>query len=86
MSASGEISVVEIPSALSGERVDRVVALLSDCTRAEVARLIAAGGVRLRATVVSAGSRRVRSGDLLETDLRLLPRRARRDRAGRGAR
>ena len=52
--------------------MDRVVALLSDCTRAEVARLIAAGGVRLRETVVSAGSRRVRPGDLLETDLRLL--------------
>ena len=72
MSEMGASSVVEIPGALSGERVDRVVALLSGCTRAQVARLIAAGGVRLSDSAVAAGSRRVRAGDLLETDLRLL--------------
>jgi 23S rRNA pseudouridine1911/1915/1917 synthase len=64
--------LVEIPAALSGERVDRVVALLSGRTRAQVARLIAAGGVRLGNLTVSAGSRRVQAGELLETDLGLL--------------
>ena len=62
-------SVVEVPGVLSGERVDRVVALLSGRTRAQVERLIAAGAVRLGGSIVVAGSRRVKKGDLLETDL-----------------
>ena len=72
MSDSSAVPGVEIPGALSGERVDRVVALLSGRTRAQVARLIAAGGVRLGEVVVAAGSRRVHTGDLLRTDIRLL--------------
>jgi 23S rRNA pseudouridine1911/1915/1917 synthase len=63
---------VEIPSALAGERVDRVVALLAGRTRAEVARLIAAGGVRIGGVVVSSASRRVQTGELLWTDSELL--------------
>ena len=39
--------VVAVPGVLSGERVDRVVALLSGYTRAQVGRLIAAGAVRV---------------------------------------
>jgi 23S rRNA pseudouridine1911/1915/1917 synthase len=72
MNDTGASSVVAIPGALCGERVDRVVALLSGCTRAQVARLIAAGGVRISNVVVTAGSRRVQTGELLGTDLRLL--------------
>jgi 23S rRNA pseudouridine1911/1915/1917 synthase len=72
MSDMGASSIVEIPGVLSGERVDRIVALLSGCTRAQVARLVAARGVRLCGIVVATGSRRVHAGDLLETDLRLL--------------
>ena len=72
MSEVGGDPVAAVPAVLSGERVDRVVALLSGCTRAQVARLIAAGAVRVGGSVVSAGSRRVRAGDLLETDLSLL--------------
>ena len=71
-SGPGERGEVTIPAALSGERVDRVVALLSGHTRAQVAKLIAAGGVRLAGVVVSSGSRRVTAGELLETDLELL--------------
>jgi len=70
--AAGGRSVAEIPGALGGERVDRVVALLSGRTRARVAELIAAGGVRLGGVLVVAGSRRVQVGDVLETDLQLL--------------
>jgi len=72
MSEAGERPVVAIPGALAGERVDRVVALLYGRTRAQVARLIAAGGVRLGGAVVAAGSRRVKVNDVLETDLQLL--------------
>ena len=52
--------------------MDRVVALLSGRTRTQVAKLIAAGGVRLSGVPVSAGSRRVKSDEILETDLELL--------------
>ncbi|MGA3351628.1 MAG: RluA family pseudouridine synthase [Acidimicrobiales bacterium] len=69
---TGAGAVVEIPHALAGERVDRVVALLSGCTRAQVQKLIAAGGVRLADVTVSAGSRRVKAGERLETNLELL--------------
>ncbi len=72
MNGDAERCVVAVPGALSGERVDRVVALLYGRTRAEVARLIAAGGVRLGGVIVAAGSRRVRADDTLETDIRLL--------------
>ena len=64
--------IVEIPSALGGERVDRVVALLSGRTRAQVARLIAAGGVRVGGVTVASASRRVQVDEILETDLQLL--------------
>jgi len=76
--AAGEGSPVTIPAALAGERVDKVVALLSGHTRAQVAKLIAAGGVRLSQLNVSAGSRRVKAGEQLETDLALLAETARR--------
>jgi 23S rRNA pseudouridine1911/1915/1917 synthase len=69
---AGAAGVVEIPAALSGERVDRVVALLSGRTRAQVARLIGAGGVRLSGATVKSASRRVKAGDMLETDLEAL--------------
>ena len=77
MGESDDRAVVAIPAALSGERVDRVVALLSGRTRAQVARLITAGGVRLSDVTVSAGSRRVQAGERLETDLELLEQSAR---------
>lgn len=72
MSDSGSTGLLGIPEALSGERVDRVVALLSGRTRAEVSRLIAAGGVSLSGVTVSVPSRRVHTGDLLEIDPVLL--------------
>jgi 23S rRNA pseudouridine1911/1915/1917 synthase len=66
------LETVEIPAALAGERVDRVVALLSGRTRAQVARLIEAGGVRLGGATVKSASRRVHAGDALETDIEAL--------------
>jgi 23S rRNA pseudouridine1911/1915/1917 synthase len=54
-----------IPSALGGDRVDRVVALLGDLSRATVKRLVDAGAVTLDGVVVQAASRRVVEGELL---------------------
>jgi 23S rRNA pseudouridine1911/1915/1917 synthase len=56
---------VEIPGALDGERVDRVVAMLTGLSRAEAAAVVDAGSVLLDGLVVDAGKRRVAAGQLL---------------------
>jgi 23S rRNA pseudouridine1911/1915/1917 synthase len=58
-----------VPAALAGERVDRVVAMLTDLTRAGVAALIEDGGVRIGGRTVTTRSRKVREGDRLEVDV-----------------
>ena len=58
-----------VPAALAGERVDRVVALLTGLPRSEVAALVEAGGVRLGGSAVSSRSRRVAEGEVLEVDV-----------------
>ena len=60
---------LQIPSALEGERVDRVVALLCELPRSEVAALVSAGRVRLDGTPVATRSRRVEPGQRLEVDV-----------------
>ncbi len=57
---------VGVPSALDGERLDRGVAMLAGVTRAQAARLVSAGRARLAGAYVQSGSRRLRSGELLE--------------------
>jgi len=59
---------VVIPSALDGERLDRVVSLLCDMTRREAAALVAAGGVRVGGRPVTLRSCRVAQGDDLDVD------------------
>ncbi|HEX7167994.1 MAG TPA: RluA family pseudouridine synthase [Acidimicrobiales bacterium] len=59
----------EIPAALAGERVDRVVALLTGLTRGEVAELVDAGAVRIGGTAVVKPSRRLTLGDIVEVDV-----------------
>jgi 23S rRNA pseudouridine1911/1915/1917 synthase len=54
-----------IPSALAGERVDRVVSLLLACSRAEASALLGDGAVLLRGRVVAKGSAKVAEGDVL---------------------
>ena len=58
-----------IPAALAGERVDRVVAMLTDVPRTEAAALVADGRVRLDGRVVAGKSRRVAEGEVLTVDL-----------------
>ncbi|MGK2958116.1 MAG: RluA family pseudouridine synthase [Acidimicrobiales bacterium] len=58
-----------IPEALNGERIDRVVSMLIDLSRAEVAYLVSAGAVSLGQSVVTTRSTRVATGDELSVDL-----------------
>ena len=58
-----------IPAALAGERVDRVVALLTGLPRSEVSALIARGAVRIGGQPVATRSRRVETGDVVEVDV-----------------
>ena len=55
-----------IPSALHGERVDRVVALVTGMPRSEAAALVASGGVRVDERTVTTRSHRLARGDRLE--------------------
>jgi 23S rRNA pseudouridine1911/1915/1917 synthase len=58
-----------VPPALGGERVDRALALLAGLSRAQASRLVAEGRVRIGASPVRSGSRRLRPGDRLEVEL-----------------
>ena len=58
-----------IPEALNGERIDRVVSMLTDLSRSEVADLVANGAVSLADRIVTARSTRVGTGDELRVDL-----------------
>lgn len=59
----GEGAVEEVlPASLSGQRLDRVVALMAGVSRARAARLVEEGAVRLDGSVVESGSRRVAEG------------------------
>jgi 23S rRNA pseudouridine1911/1915/1917 synthase len=59
----------EVPAALAGERVDRVVAMLTGLPRAEVAVLVEAGAVHVGGTVVRRASRRLSKGEVVEVDV-----------------
>lgn len=54
-----------VPPALAGERLDRAVSLLWQCSRAESAALVAAGAVRVNGAVRTGRAVRLRPGDEL---------------------
>lgn len=56
-----------IPSALDGERVDRVIALMLGCSRVQAVALLDSGAVRIDGEVVQQRSRRMRLGEQIET-------------------
>lgn len=60
---------IEVPAALEGERLDRVVAMATERSRAEVAQLVADGAVRVDDAVVTARSMRVALGARIEVEL-----------------
>ena len=57
-----------LPESLDGERVDRVIAMITDCSRSEAARLVEAEQVRLDGLTVGTRSVRVQTGQELEID------------------
>src|SRR6478736_928725 len=58
----------EMPEALDGERVDRVVALLTGASRSEALALIAAGVVTVDGRVAIKASGRVATGQVVAVD------------------
>jgi 23S rRNA pseudouridine1911/1915/1917 synthase len=52
-----------VPEALSGQRLDRVVAIVADLARAEAGEHVDAGAVRVNGAVVTHRSRRLKVGD-----------------------
>ncbi len=63
----------QIPAALAGERLDRIVALIIDCSRSDAAAVVAAGGVRVDGDLHTAGKARVREGQVVVIDESLVP-------------
>jgi 23S rRNA pseudouridine1911/1915/1917 synthase len=58
-----------VPEALAGERVDRIVAMVTGASRSEVAALIDVGAVLVGGQPVRARSTRLVAGDEVEVDL-----------------
>jgi len=58
-----------VPRALDGQRLDRVVALVAACSRAEAAALVDEGAVAVGGRQVTARSHRVSEGDVLDLTL-----------------
>jgi 23S rRNA pseudouridine1911/1915/1917 synthase len=58
----------EIPATLAGERLDRLVALVTGRSRAAAAALVASGAVRIGGSPVTSGKHRVLEGDVVEVD------------------
>jgi 23S rRNA pseudouridine1911/1915/1917 synthase len=58
--------IEEIPAALAGERLDRVVSMLTGASRAAAARLVDAGDVVVNGDVVETRTHRVAEGDEIE--------------------
>jgi 23S rRNA pseudouridine1911/1915/1917 synthase len=65
--------VEAVPSALAGERLDRIVALIGDLSRAEAAATIAAGGVRVDGAPAASGKIRLVEGQTVEVDPAAVP-------------
>lgn len=63
----------EIPTALAGDRLDRVVSLLADLSRAQSASLIASGGVVVDGVVATAGKVKLEVGQVVAIDTARLP-------------
>ena len=58
-----------VPPALDGERIDRVVAMLTGLARADAAQMVDAGRVCISGRAVSSRGRRVHTGEILDLDV-----------------
>ncbi|HSM67491.1 MAG TPA: RluA family pseudouridine synthase [Ilumatobacteraceae bacterium] len=62
-----------VPAALAGERLDRIVALIGDLSRAQAAATIAAGGVRVDGEPADSGKIRLAEGQVVDLDPLAVP-------------
>lgn len=58
----------ELPAALDGERLDRIVALLADVSRSTAVAVIDAGAVMVNGAVVTSGKTKMSAGARVEID------------------
>jgi len=65
----------EIPAALGGERLDRIVSLLTDISRSDAAAVVADGGAMIDGAVSTSGKVRVAVGQVVEIDTAKIPQR-----------
>lgn len=65
--------VEEIPAALAGERIDRIVAIVTQASRSDAAGLIEIGAVTVDGDVATSGKVRVREGQRITVDETRLP-------------
>lgn len=63
----------DIPKALDGERVDRIVSLLADISRSVARELVAIGGVAIDGVVEMSGKIRLREGQNISIDIAKIP-------------
>jgi 23S rRNA pseudouridine1911/1915/1917 synthase len=63
----------EIPAALAGERLDRIVALVAECSRSDAQVLLGAQGVWVDGVVQAVGKLRLKEGQVVRVDTTLLP-------------
>ena len=63
----------QIPAALAGERLDRVVALVTGVSRTDASALVAAGGASVDGEVQPSGKLRLAEGQVVSIDTDLLP-------------
>lgn len=63
----------EIPRALDGERVDRIVSLLADISRSVAHELVANGGVSIDGVAETSGKIRLREGQNISIDISKIP-------------
>ena len=66
-----------IPAALAGQRLDRIVALLTDASRSDAAALVEAGGASVDGVVAASGKVRLALDQIVEIDPDRLPQRLR---------
>ncbi len=62
-----------VPAALAGERLDRIVSLVTGASRSDAAVLVADGGARVDGVAVTSGKVRLQSGQVLVVDPSYLP-------------
>lgn len=65
--------VEEIPPSLDGERLDRIVSLITEVSRSDAAAVIADGGVTVDGAPATSGKVRLRVGQVVSVDLSKLP-------------